>query len=207
MSRWGLSALRKHLRASRRLRGSLSLSKAIRDAPPRRHEGVELRHDQILPTIPRRTTTGRGFTAEAAFEARKLYVELKANGWEETLRGRRKPDAPKKIGTTIGDFIDAVREKTAILPKTIESYALALRKIAADIAGLSGGSRDAWDVKLSRLTPEAIEAWRIGFIRRKAVNPLAEKSAKVSASSFILRARSVFSAETVAPTSPDYIPF
>lgn len=121
--------------------------------------------------------------------------------------GRRKPDAPKKIGTTIGNFIDAVREKTAILPKTIESYALALRKIAADIAGLSGGSRDAWDVKLSRLTPEAIEAWRIGFIRRKAVNPLAEKSAKVSASSFILRARSVFSAETVAPTSPDYIPF
>ena len=107
--------------------------------------------------------------------------------------GRRKPDAPKKIGTTIGDFIDAVREKTAILPKTIESYALALRKIAADIAGLSGGSRDAWDVKLSRLTPEAIKAWRIGFIRRKAGNPFAEKSAKVSANSFILRARSVFS--------------
>ena len=105
-----------------------------------------------------------------------------------------------------------MREKTAILPKTIESYALALRKIAADIAGLSGGSRDAWDVKLSRPTPEAIEAWRIGFIRRKAVNPLAEKSAKVSANSFILRARSLFSAETVARVSeivemPELLPF
>ena len=88
---------------------------------------------------------------------------------------------------------------------------MAPRKIAADIAGLSGGSRDAWDVKLSRLTPEAIKTWRIGFIRRKAVNPLAEKSAKVSANSFILRARSVFSADCARVSEivemPELLPF
>ena len=53
-------------------------------------------------------------------------------------------------------------------------------------------------IKLATLTNEKIEEWRIDFIRRKATDPLKEKSARISASSFILRARSLFSAETVA---------
>jgi hypothetical protein len=42
-----------------------------------------------------------------------------------------------------------------------------------------------------------IEAWRAQFIKR-ATDPLAEKSARVSANSFIGRARSLFGAETIA---------
>jgi hypothetical protein len=48
------------------------------------------------------------------------------------------------------------------------------------------------------LTNEKIEAWRIEFIRKKATDPLREKSARISAGSFLLRARALFSAETVA---------
>ena len=60
----------------------------------------------------------------------------------------------------------------------------------------AGKKRDA--IKLRTLAPEKIEAWRIDFIRRKATDPLKEKSARVSANSFILRARSLFGAPTVA---------
>jgi hypothetical protein len=78
-----------------------------------------------------------------------------------------------------------------ICPQTIESYAAALRKIAGDIHETH--NRDA--VKLRTLTAEKIEAWRDGFIRRKAINPVAEKSARVSANSFISRARALFGKE------------
>jgi hypothetical protein len=51
---------------------------------------------------------------------------------------------------------------------------------------------------LRTLTPKEIEGWRIEFIRAKATDPLREKSARISVGSYILRARSLFSAETVA---------
>jgi hypothetical protein len=142
---------------------------------------------------------GTANKAQAAIEARKLYMQLKANGWDETMR-RRKPQqdlAPRKIGTTIREFVDAVRDNTSILPKTLEAYARALRRIASDITGRKGGSRDAWNVKLDVLTSEKVEAWRTQFIRR-ATNSLKEKSARVSASSFILQARALFNKETLS---------
>jgi integrase len=76
----------------------------------------------------------------------------------------------KKINTTIGQYIEAVKEKSLIHGKTIESYAASLRKIASDIHGLSNGKRQ----------------------------PVREKSAKVSANSFIGRARSLFGSEVIS---------
>jgi hypothetical protein len=155
---------------------------------------------------------GTANKAQAAIEARKLYVQLKANGWSETMQ-RRKPQqelAARKIATTIREFVDAIRENTSLLPKTLEAYAQSLRKIASDIMGLNG-SRDAWEVKLAALTSEKIELWRTQFIRR-AANPLKEKSARVSANSFILQARALFSKEALARVRdiveiPDPVPF
>jgi hypothetical protein len=137
---------------------------------------------------------------------------LKANGWNETMR-RRKPEqdvAPRRVATTIREFVDAVRENTPILSKTLAAYARALRKIASDIKGL-GGARDAWNVKLEALTSEKIEAWRTQFIRR-AANPLKERSARVSANSFILQARALFREQTLARVRdiveiPEPVPF
>ncbi len=53
-------------------------------------------------------------------------------------------------------------------------------------------------IRLRTLTPEKIEAWRIEFIRRKATDPLKEKSVCVSANSFLFQARALFSAAMVA---------
>ena len=128
--------------------------------------------------------------SQAAVEARRLYEELRANGWEETLR-RRKPDAgAKKVNLTISEYLEAVKVRSAIYSKTIESYGASLRKIAADIHGLaetgekkSPVNRGAWRakvgaIKLRTLTAEKIENWRIDFIRRKGTDPVREKSAK-----------------------------
>jgi hypothetical protein len=135
---------------------------------------------------------------QAALEARKLYLELCANGWDETMR-RRRPDhaARKKVNVTVGEYIEAVAARSLFSPKTFESYAQALRKITGDIAGET--KREKRDlIKLRTITRQKTDAWRIEFIRRKATDPLREKSTRISVSSFILRARSLFSAETVA---------
>jgi hypothetical protein len=156
---------------------------------------------------------GTANKAQAAIEARKLYMQLKANGWNETMR-RRKPEqdaaAPRRVATTIREFVDAVRDNTPILPKTLAAYARALRKIASDIKNLDN-ARDAWNVKLEALTSEKIESWRTQFIRR-ATNPLKEKSARVSVNSFILQARALFRKETLARVRdiveiPEPVPF
>jgi hypothetical protein len=118
-------------------------------------------------------------------------------GWEEILRRRKAPAEEKRANVTIGEFIEAVAAKSLFSPKTFQSYAQALRKIAGDINGeTKREKRDA--IKLRAITPEKIDAWRIEFIRRKATDPLREKSARISVGSFILRARALFSAETVA---------
>ena len=112
---------------------------------------------------------------------------------------------------TIGEYIEAVREKSLLRPATIESYAVALRMIAGEITGRkSKAHRNA--IKLRSITDDKIEAWRAAYIKRKAANPLAEKSARITASSLILRAKALFFADTVARIRdvvevPDPVPF
>jgi hypothetical protein len=148
----------------------------------------------------RRAWIGLGTSnkGEAAALALRFYSELRANGWDDTLRRRPAIRAGgKSVNVTIGEYIEAAAARSPIYPKTVQSYAQALRKIAGDIAQASGREkRDA--VKLHALTPEKIEAWRIDFIRRKATDPLREKSARVSANSLILRARALFGPATLA---------
>ena len=149
---------------------------------------------------------------QAGALALEFYLKLRALGWEETLRWwKGDSTAAKKSDVTIAEYLEAVTAKSPIYPKTIQSYAKALRKIAGDITGeTKREKRDA--IRLRTLTAEKIEAWRIEFIRRKATDPLKEKSARISANAFIGRARSLFSSETVARVHdiveiPEPVPF
>ena len=189
--------------------------------PASRTYSVQIQHSKQRAWI----NLGTANKAQAAFKARKLYEELRANGWAETMRRRRPPDVPdKKVKATIGEYLGAVKAKSAIYFKTVEGYAVALRKIAADIHGLadtgekkSPTHREAWrakidSIKLRKLTAEKIESWRVDFIKHKGTDPLKEKSARVSANSFIRRARSLFGAGVIARVRymveiPDPIPF
>jgi hypothetical protein len=128
---------------------------------------------------------GTASKKDAAALALKLYLGVRARGWEEVMRQRRGDPASKKVNVTVGEYIEAVaKSKSLLSPKTLESYAQALRKIAGDIvAETKREKRDA--IKLRTLSSEKIEAWRIEFIRKKATDPLKEKSARVSVGSFI----------------------
>jgi hypothetical protein len=113
------------------------------------------------------------------------------------MRRHRGEPASKKVNVTVGDYIEAAAAKSLVSPKTFVSYVRALRKIAGDIAGET--KRDRRDaVRLRTLTLEKIEAWRIESIRKKATDPLKERSARVSANSLILQARALFSPEMIA---------
>ena len=148
---------------------------------------------------------------DAATLALKLYHDVRANGWEVVMVRRRGDPVEKKVNVTIGEYLEAVAAKSLIYPKTVSSYAKALRKIAGDIAReTKREKRDA--IRLRTLTPEKIEAWRIEFIRRKATDPLKEKSARISANAFLGRARALFSKQTVARVRdivelPEVLPF
>ena len=154
---------------------------------------------------------------QAAILARKFYEDLRANGWDSAIARRKgNPAAEKKVNVTIGEYVDAARAKSLIHVKTIESYAAALRKIASDIHATPHDGKRQWrarvdSIKLDTLTTEMIEAWRAQFIKA-ATDPLKEKSASVSANSFIGRARSLFGAEVIARVRdiveiPNPIPF
>jgi hypothetical protein len=155
----------------------------------------------------RRAWIGLGTSnkTEAAALALKFYQEIRANGWDDTLRRRQVIRmGGKSVNVMIGQYLDAVRAKSLIHAKTLESYAGALRKIAADIAGIThNGKWSSWRervnaVKLDTLTTQAIEAWRVDYIKRGSTNPLKERSAQVSANSLIGRARSLFSAGVIS---------
>ena len=148
---------------------------------------------------------------DAAARALKLYLDVRATGWDAVMSRRRGNSTEKKVNVTVGEYVEAVTAKSLIYPKTIQSYAKALRKVVGDITGQAGREkREA--VKLRTLTPQKIETWRIDFIRRKATDPLKEKSARISANAFIQRARSLFSSQTVAGVRdivelPEPLPF
>ena len=169
----------------------------------------------------RRAWIGLGTSnkAEAAALALKFYQEIRANGWDDTLRRRQAIcTGGKSVNVTIGEYLDAVRAKSLIRAKTIERYGTALRKIAADIREIThNGKRSAWRervdaTKLDTLTTQAIEDWRANFIKRGSINPLAEKGARVSANSYIGCARSLFGPEVISRVKdmvelPDPVPF
>ncbi len=181
--------------------------KVVFQTPASRIYSVQIQH------TGRRTYVNLGThnKEEAANVARNFYLDLRANGWEAALAHRKGAPIEKSVDVTIGEYIQAVAAKSLFSPKTLQSYAQALRKIAGDITGMAGREK-RHAIKLRTLTPEKIEAWRIEFIRRKATDPLREKSARISVGSFILRARALFSVETVARIRdlveiPERLPF
>ncbi len=167
--------------------------------PASRTYSVQIQHAKRRAWINLHTANKE----QAAILARNLYLDIRANGWDVALAHRKGAPVDKKVNVTIAEYLDAVKAKSLIHAKTIESYAAALRKIASDIHNVSEKKRSTWrarvdSLKLATLSPEAIEAWRAQFIKRGSTNPLKEKSARISANSFTGRARSLFGAEVIS---------
>jgi hypothetical protein len=158
----------------------------------------------------------------AAARARTMYLYVVSHGWEAALTKYR-PAAVRQADPSVGQFIDAVRLVADVEPKTLCGYSGALRKIVSDIAGLAdnpkksgrGRGHKEWlgsvhSVKLSALTPKAIQEWKRSFIARAEPDPVSQRSARVSVNSFLRCARSLFSAQILEHIDlqlPDPLPF
>jgi integrase len=159
---------------------------------------------------------------EAARTARFIYQNLVAKGWlavRAEFKAKRFFGPPGK-NPTIGEFLSELRVLHASKRRTIDSYAGSLRKIAADIAGISSGGTGGspkvhrvWRekveaLKLSVLSPVKIQKWKEAFLIRAGDDPVQQRSARISVNSFLREARTLFSprylegSEMVLPENP-----
>jgi hypothetical protein len=131
------------------------------------HWVAKVQHAGRRETIP----LGTPNKAAAADKAKKFYLCLQAEGWDEALR-KFKPksgwsNAPV---TTVGEFIRAAESVWSGNPKTIRDYGRAFRQIVSDVFQIDGGTskfdyrsggRDAW-VQKSAPSPVARNYTRSG---------------------------------------------
>jgi integrase len=145
--------------------------------------------------------------AVAAAKARDAYLSLMVSGWEITLRRFKGSSTSAKKssfeGGTVRDFLAELKVKCDLKPNTLEGYAVALRKIVADIVGRGhgrgGGSarRAVWrqeveSTKLTELTPAKVQKWKLSFVTNAGDDPVRQRAARISANSFLRRAKSLF---------------
>lgn len=145
--------------------------------------------------------------AAAAAKAAKIYGDVVALGWAEAL-AKHKPDTAKPSkGSTVGELITAVSELSSVRPATLRGYAGALRRIVAGVEGIKankgrfarcGGGRGAWlaavdSVPLAKLTPDRIEAWKLGYVSSRAGrNETKTRTTRNSANTCLRQAKGLF---------------
>lgn len=145
--------------------------------------------------------------AAAAGRAKEIYLGLQTAGWDATLaKFKPKADSSCRSVITIGEFLAEVRSKFSGRAKTIEGYCRALRTIVADIFKIDGGKakydyrtggRDKWlarvdAVKLVDVAPEAVQQWKLRFLRRAGSDPLKQRTSRISVNSMLRQAKSLF---------------
>jgi integrase len=174
----------------------------------------------------RKFSLGTPIKSAAAARAREFYLTLVHKGWDAAL-AELKPEGVPASGdaSTVGDFLDELKAKADLKRKTLEGYAIALRKIVADAFGIDGG-RDKYDyrggghqrwlesvhaIKLNALTPDVVQKWKRAFLAAAADDPIRARAAKISVNSFLRRAKSLFAPDAVKHLSrvqlPSPLPF
>ncbi len=170
---------------------------------------------------------GTANKAMAAAKARDIYLSLQARGWEETLATYKpKPEEPAPKNSTVGDLIREVSATTSFRSTTFSVYCAALRRIVSDIAGIEGaksrfapggdGNRQ-WRASvdatpLSLLTPEAVQKWKLGYLKQRRASPEDEHRAVNTVNANVRNARALFSSKALQYAStrldlPDPLPF
>ena len=193
---------------------------------------VRLQCDNGRTTFPLETSNKEA----AAARARDIYLFLRTNGWEATLREFKgdipstalNPDALRakaNSDATVGELLAELKTVADLKPKTLESYAIAFRTIVSQIFRIGGGNarfdyagggREKWiakvhAVKLADLTPARIQKWKRDFLARAGSDPVKVRTAKTSVNSLIRRSKSLFAPDATkhlaAVALPSPLPF
>ena len=144
----------------------------------------------------------------AARRAAGIYGDLVSLGVGETLAKHRAKRPEAEGIATVGEYIAAARSVMSVRPVTFAGYARHLRQIVGDIIAAKVSrkakarqrrtTRAAIDAtSLSVITPEAVQAWRLGFLARAQGDATRERSARTSCNSIIRQARSLFAPKVV----------
>jgi integrase len=155
--------------------------------------------------------------AAAAMKARDVYLSLVSAGWDATLAKFKPSPAAKASACTVGEFLGNVAKRSHLQPRTLRRYAVKLRKMIADVAGIekglkakqrrkkydyATGGRAAWLAKvdaltLDRLSSETVTAWRNAYVAKAGSDPTKRKSAERSAASYLRCVRALFSPDVL----------
>jgi integrase len=142
----------------------------------------------------------------AAKLARDTWLKLKTLGWDAV-----KPARERIVDPSVGDFLAAVRAEADLAAGTFEIYARKFRRLVAGVVGIedttrkhdyTGGGYDEWlarvhGVKLSRLSPEAVQRWKTKHIAAAARNPLQDRRARRTVASVLRSSKALFAAKIV----------
>jgi integrase len=167
------------------------------------HYAVKLQFAGRRETI-RLETANREIAAQ---KAREIYLNLRSNGWDETLQKFKPKSAwSSSAATTVGEFCEKVQSVWSGKPKTLGDYIRAFRKIVSDIFEIDGGNakfdyraggRESWvqrvdRIKLREITQDRIQKWKVDFLKRAGSNPARRRSASISVNSLLRQAKSLF---------------
>lgn len=143
----------------------------------------------------------------ASKRAAEIYQYLRVQGWDETIKRYKGLTVVKKKGCTVGEFLDAVEQRSHLSTKTFANYARWIRTMIAQLKEIPdtvkkydhrGGGVEQWrkkidSVPLDFLTPEKVRRWQKLFLAKAGNDPLAIRKAEHSVNSAIRNARSLFS--------------
>ncbi len=124
--------------------------------------------------------------AAAAIKARDIYLSLLSVGWQATLQNFKPGMQVAKDGCTVGKFLDQVKAVSGLKPVTYEIYAKKFRSLVAGVFKIHGGvakhdyvngGHKEWldrvhSVRLNKLTPDRVNAWKVRELKAASRNPL-----------------------------------
>ncbi|MCG8601149.1 MAG: site-specific integrase [Verrucomicrobiales bacterium] len=181
---------------------------------PRKKEGesvyesntftVRIQHSGHRETF----STGESSKRAAAKKALEIYLTIRGAGWDEA-RLRHKGVMQKMANLTVGEFLDEVGKVTALPRRTFETYAGKLRSIVDGIVKIKmpegmnrrdyyNGGAEEWrrrigEVKLSKITPEKVNRWKLEYLAKASSDPRDKQAKRRSVNSLIRNSKTLFS--------------
>ncbi|MGA3179377.1 MAG: hypothetical protein ABSF38_03430, partial [Verrucomicrobiota bacterium] len=135
----------------------------------------------------------------AATNARDIYMSILKEGWHAVLDKHRSSTESTVDNPTVGQFLADVAAKAGLRDRTFRNYTNCFRTIITEVFKIRGGGSKfdyhgdgnaQWRakvdaVKLSKITPARIQAWKVARIKAAGGSPAAQRSAKRTVNSYI----------------------
>lgn len=143
----------------------------------------------------------------AATQARDIYLSILREGWDSVLHRFHSDADAVAQNPTVGEFLEEVSAKAGLRDRTFRNYTNCFRTIVSEIFKIrSGGSKfdyhgkgnSDWrkkidSVKLSKIKPDKVQAWKVARIKAAGDSPTAQRAAKRTVNTYIRCSRALFS--------------